>query len=75
MLEHNECSEMVNLFYKTVNSKCYATPLFDQMTEDEKPCGYLMQDNATFHKVNDSINVLAEGIGKWAICQGLWPSH
>jgi hypothetical protein len=46
--------------HKTINSERYTrlilSPFFDQMTDDEKLYGRVMQDNAMPHTTKNSIN-------------------
>jgi hypothetical protein len=66
-------------FENTINSERYVTdilrPFFESITEEEKTYGYFMQDGATGHTGNYSINVLNEVFEDRLISGGLWPAR
>jgi hypothetical protein len=64
-------------FEEIVDSGCYIllilTPLFRELTEKDKICGYLMQDNAMALTVYFSVTALEQLFGRCLIYHLLWP--
>jgi hypothetical protein len=64
-------------YHKTVNSDRYVRntlkPFFEQLTDDERQCGYFQQDNATAHTAQNSMSALQEVFDDRIISTGLWP--
>jgi hypothetical protein len=46
---------------------------FDELIDEEKSCGNVMQDNKTAHTTKDSIKELDKVLGKRVISRGLCP--
>jgi hypothetical protein len=49
------------------------TPFFRELTEEEKTSGYFLQDNATAHTANYSMNEINQVFGDRVVSRGLWP--
>jgi hypothetical protein len=64
-------------FEQTIDSEQYVSdilrPFFENITEKERTQGCFMQDGATAHTVNDSINVFNEVFADRPISCRLWP--
>jgi hypothetical protein len=56
-------------------SLTFLGPFFENIKEEEKTYGYFMQDGATAHTANYSMNVLNELFEDRLISRGLWPAR
>lgn len=68
------------IFYEeTINSDRYVrlilTPFFEQLVEEEKLHRHFMQDNATAHTANNSMDAIDEIFGERVISRRLWPAR
>jgi hypothetical protein len=50
-------------------------PFFGSIAEEDKTCGYFMQDGATAHTATYPINVLNEVFENRLISRELWPAR
>jgi hypothetical protein len=66
-------------FNETINYEKYVQAVlgqfFPQLTEEERPCGWLQQDSATAHTVSMSMQDFSYVFGKRIISSRIWPAR